>query len=211
MMRKTALAALLTLIVLLSSCTQQTVQASANDPSAAPAPAPPEPYVFPAQSTIRVRIDQSLSTKRNRPGDHFHASLAEPVLVDGQEVISRGTPVDGEVIRSKPSGRFKGRAVLGIRINSVEYRGQVVPIATYLDTRISRGHKKRNFVLIGGGAATGATIGAVAGGGVGAAVGAGVGASAGTVGAIITGKRQVYIPAEMVFTFRLKSDLDLAR
>lgn len=132
-------------------------------------------------------------------------------MVDGQEVISRGAPVDGEVISSKPSGRFKGRAVLGIRINSVEYRGQVVPVATYLDTRISRGHKKRNFILIGGSAATGATIGAVAGGGVGAAVGAGVGAGAGTVGALITGKRQVYVPAEMVFTFRLKSDLDLAR
>ncbi len=119
--------------------------------------------------------------------------------------------MEGTVIYSKPSGRFKGRGELAIRIDAVEYHGQMVPVTTSLDSRVSAAHKKHDLYFIGGGAASGAAIGAMAGGGAGAAIGAGAGAGAGFLGAAITGKKQVVIPAEMVFTFRLKSPLELAR
>jgi hypothetical protein len=205
---KTILAALATLLVgLLAACKNQTTQAASNSTP----PPPPPPYVVPANTTMEVRIDQALSTKSSRVGDHFHGSLAQPLMIEGQELISQGAPVDGIVVESKPSGHFKGRAVLGFRIDSVEYHGQSVPVTTFLDSKVSAAHKKHNILFIGGGAGAGAGIGALAGGGVGAGIGAGAGAGAGLVGALVTGKREVYIPAEMVFTFRLKSGLELAR
>ena len=160
---------------------------------------------------MEVRIDEALSTRSSHVGQHFHGSLAQPLVIEGNEVISQGAPVDGVVVESKPSGRFKGRAVLGFRIDAVEYRGQMIPVKTNLDSKVSAAHKKHNILFIGGGAGAGAGIGALAGGGVGAGIGAGAGAGAGLVGALVTGKREVYIPAEMVFTFRLKSGLELAR
>ncbi len=49
------------------------------------------------------------------------------------------------------------------------------------------------------------------GGGAGSGAATGAGAGAGFVGAVITGKKQVVIPAEMVLTFRLTSPVELAR
>jgi len=87
--------------------------------------------------------------------------------------------------------------------------GRAVPIATSLDTRTSEAHKKRNIELIGGGAGVGALIGGLVGGGKGAAIGAGAGAAAGTGGAALTGEKNIEIPAETVFTFRLKAPAEL--
>jgi len=193
-----------------SACKRQgqDVNASTTQPAAAPAPPPIE---VPADTTIQARIDQTLSTRRSHAGEQFHASLAAPLLIDGQEVISQGAPIQGTVIMCKASGRFKGRGEIAIRLDSIEYHGQPVAITTALDAKLSAAHKKRDIAFIGGGAGSGAVIGAVAGGGPGAAIGAGAGATAGFVGVVITGKKQVVIPAEMVFTFRLKSPVELAR
>jgi hypothetical protein len=191
------------------ACKRQGQDAGATPPAAAPQP--PPPIEVPAGTTVEARIDQTLSTRRSHPGQRFHASLAAPLVIDGQEVISQGAPIEGIVIMCKPSGRFKGRGEIAIRLDTIEYHGQAVPIQTSLDAKLSGAHKKADILFIGGGAGTGAAIGAVAGGGPGAAIGAGAGASAGFVGAVITGKKQVVIPAEMVFTFRLTSQLELAR
>ena len=55
----------------------------------------------------------------------------------------------------------------------------------------------------------GALIGGLVGGGKGAAIGAGAGAAAGTGGAALTGEKNIEIPAETVFTFRLKAPAEL--
>jgi hypothetical protein len=209
MMAKNKLVIFATLLLAIAAACNKT---SADSSKSQPVPPPPPPPIdVPAETIIEVRMDQSLSTERNRPGDHFKAELAAPLVIDGQEVIPMGAPVQGIVTNAKASGRMKGRAILGIRVESIEYRGQAMPIATSLDTKVSAAHKKRNWAIIGGGAGAGAGIGALAGGGMGAAIGAGAGAGAGVVGAAITGKRQVYIPAEMVFRFRLKQPIQLAR
>lgn len=104
---------------------------------------------------------------------------------------------------------MEGRATIGITLETVEYNGQSVPLSTSLDMRTGEAHKKRNIEIIGGGAGVGALIGALAGGGKGAAIGAAAGAGAGTAGAAATGKKEVTIPAETVFSFRLKAPLEL--
>jgi hypothetical protein len=161
--------------------------------------------VIPGGTLLRVRVDEALSTRRNARGDHFTATLVDPVMVNGQTVLPARTRLGGHVLVSTPSGRLKGRARLVLALDSFERDGHRYSISTTAAARVSGAHKKRNFVAIGGGAGTGAAIGAIAGGGLGAAIGAGAGAAAGTVGAAVTGKKQVVIPAESVVRFTLGS------
>jgi len=158
---------------------------------------------IPAGTVLRVRLNQSIDTKHSRPGDTFTATLSSPVVHNGGTVIPAGATAYGRVAESKPSGRFKGRAVLVLRLDSVAVRGRRYAVQTALVSRVTTGHKKRNLALIGGGTGLGASIGAIAGGGMGALIGAGAGAGAGTIGEAFTGKKQVRIPVESLLAFRL--------
>jgi len=156
-------------------------------------------------TTVRVRLQESLDTRRNRAGDRFSASLDGPLVVNGRVAVPRGTLFNGHVVRSSESGRFKGRAALALRLDSFKLNGVTYDVNTSRPVSVSKGHKKRNWLWIGGGSGAGAAIGAVAGGGAGALIGAGAGAAAGTVGAAFTGKRHVGLPAESRVTFTLQS------
>ena len=159
--------------------------------------------LIPGGTLLRVRVDEALSTRRNSRGDHFTASLIDPIVVNGQTVLPARTRLGGHVLVATASGRLKGRARLVLALDSFERDGHRYAISTTAASRVSSSHKKRNLEAIGGGAGTGAAIGAIAGGGVGAAIGAGAGAAAGTVGAAVTGKKQVILPAESVVRFTL--------
>lgn len=186
---------------------QSEAKAGAEAPAAPPASVPA--IVIPQGTILEARVNETLSTENNRAGDAFSASLEAPVDIGGREVLPRGSRLRGRVTTSRSSGRMEGRAVIGITLESVEYNGQSVPIQTSLDTKTSEAHKKRNIEFIGGGSGLGAVIGAIAGGGKGAAIGAAAGAGAGVAGAAATGKQNVVIPAETVFTFRMKAPLEL--
>jgi hypothetical protein len=166
-------------------------------------------FRLPAGTPLRVRIGQSLDTGRNRSGDHFQASLAAPVTIQGKVVLPAGTGIRGHVTSARPSGRLRGRGHIALALDSFEFKGRTHPIATSPVSRTTRSHKRRNFGLIGGGSGAGALIGGLAGGGKGALIGAGAGAVAGTAGAAVTGRKQVHIPAESVFTFRLKGPVSV--
>lgn len=189
------------------------VKATANQPPAQLQPAEPEGrpaiirLVARAGTALRVRLNNSLDTARFRPGDRFTGVLASPVAVQGRTLIQRGANVEGIVRTSSPSGRFKGRAVLGIAIDRVEIDGAMMRVVTDSVVRSSGAHKKRNFTIIGGGAGLGALIGGLAAGGRGALIGAGAGAATGSAGAALTGRKQVRIPAESVLVFRLRQAL----
>jgi hypothetical protein len=181
-----------------------------NKPSpwAQQAPARHE-IVIPRGASLRVRINQAVDTRRNPAGTKFQASLAQPLIYDGATLLPRGTRFVGHVVESKPSGRLRGRAVLSLTLDSVMWNGAEHRISTGDATRVSNRHKKRNLVLIGGGAGTGASIGAIAGGGLGAVVGAAAGSVAGTATALVTGKKNVYLPPETVVAFPVWSPVRL--
>jgi len=180
---------------------------------AEPAPStetpPPAPVVIPRWSVLRVRIDQAVDTRRNRAGDHFHASLAAPVLVHGKAVLPRGTEFTGHITQSDASGRLKGRAVLAVTLDSFRLNGKEYRVHTGSVERLSAAHKKRNLGFIGGGTGLGAALGAIAGGGKGALIGAAAGAAAGTAGAAATGKLEVGLGAETVLTFPFRTTVEL--
>jgi hypothetical protein len=167
-----------------------------------------EPVLLPG-SSLRVRLLETLDTERNRPGDRFTATLDEPLVSGDRVIVPKGTVFTGRVTQAKRSGRFKGRAVLALNLDSFEWHGRTYALRTTTPARVSGGHKKRNWLWLGGGSGGGALIGAAAGGGVGALIGSGAGAAAGTAGMLITGRKDVRLPVESTVTFTLQSRVNL--
>ncbi len=157
----------------------------------------------PDGTPIHVRLDNSLSTKRNHPGDEFTATVTEPLVVDGRTVIPEGARATGIVVDDSRSGRFHGKARISLKLESVEANGTRYDVDTMDDVRRAGSHKKRNWIAIGGGAAGGTVIGAIAAGGTGALIGGPAGAGAGVVYVFVTGRRDVRLPAETPMTFDL--------
>ena len=161
------------------------------------------PVTVPEQTAIRVTLDQGISSNQNRAGDHFEATISEPVVLNDKTIIPQGTPVEGLVVDARPSGHLMGRAHLELALESMQLNGKTYELKTSSSYRRSGGHKKRNWAWIGGGAGGGALIGAAAAGGKGALIGGPIGAGAGTAMAYFTGKKDIHLRPETRLEFRL--------
>ena len=168
------------------------------------APAAPAAIELPAGTNIRVRLDQDLGSKISQPGDSFSATVADDVVVNGTTAIARGSRADGTVTDAKPLGKFKGGAVLAIKLERVTTAYGSYPVSTSSVQHAEKGKGKRTAVFAGGGAGLGALIGGLAGGGKGALIGGLAGAGAGTAGGALTGNKQIVLPAETLLTFKLE-------
>jgi hypothetical protein len=169
----------------------------------------PNPVTVPELTPIHVTLDQAVTSNQSRPGDHFVATISEPVVVDGKTVIPQGAQAEGIVVDAKPSGRLMGRARLQLALQSVDVSGQPYDVRTTSSARIGRDHKKRNWAWIGGGAGGGALIGAAAAGGKGALIGGPIGAVAGSTVAFATGHRDIKLRPETPVTFKLAEPLTI--
>jgi hypothetical protein len=156
---------------------------------------------IPEGTQVQIRIIDNLSSETAKDGDVFHATLDQPIVVDGYTLYPKGADVTGTVTFAHSSGRLSDPGELELTLTSIVSNGRSNPISTQPWSIKGESHTKSNTAKIGGGAALGAIIGAVAGGGKGAAIGAGVGAGAGTVGAAATGKKDARIESEALLTF----------
>ena len=146
---------------------------------------------------LLLRMMNSISTRTAAEGDQVYLQTATPVALNSEIVVPPGTYVQGEVSHAQRSGRVKGRAQLGIRLETMTFAGgKVVKIAPRLSAVDSGGsgqkvdHAESQVnaastrgkdagqvaILAGSGAAIGALAdrsfrGAGIGGGVGTAVG----------------------------------------
>jgi hypothetical protein len=165
----------------------------------------------PAGTLITVRLGETLSSKSSQAGQGFSATVAQPVQIEGNVVIPSGSTAHGTVVAAHPLGRFKGGALLQVRLTSVNINGADTNIQTASVARSLKGKGKRSVVMAGGGAGLGALIGGLAGGGKGAAIGALAGGGAGTAGAAFTGNKDIVLPAETALSFRLTQPLEVKK
>jgi len=189
-----------------SSGTSSSPNSSGN---AASAPAPL--IEIAAGTTLTVTLDQDISTQTNNTGDSFAASLAEPVTINGREVLPSGTKAHGTITQAQAAGHVKGGAILALTLDSITVKGAKYSIETSEFENAGKGRGKRTAVGGGGGAAFGAIVGALAGGGKGAAIGALAGGGAGTAGAAYTGKRDISLPAEARLHFKLTKPVSVSQ
>lgn len=159
----------------------------------------PPRYTVPANTTIRVRMNDNLSSKSAVVGDRFTTTVVDPVYARGVEVAPASSIVTGRVTSVKRAARKSKAGAIGVEFISIRTpQGRTYVIngsLTDLEGTVNadneggvtgRSAKKRNVGFIGGGAVGGALIGAIAGGGSGAAIGAGVGAGLGVAGSYLS-------------------------
>jgi len=178
-------------------------------PAPAPTPAPPPPpepkQVEVASGTmLTVRMIDGVDSSVNHPGEIFHASLENPIVVGDEVVAPEGADVYVRLAAASSAGKFAGKSELHLELIKLESRGRSYSLvsSTYSLSGASRG--KDTAEKVGGGAAVGAIIGALAGGGKGAAIGATVGGAGGGVYQGVTHGKQVRIPSETVLDFQLE-------
>lgn len=198
-----------------ASNTNPQTQTSADNNSAQPAApaqeAPREraPLVVPSGKEITVRLGSAIGSKLSQPGESFSGTIAKDVMVGDEVAIPRGTEVTGTVVDAKALGRFKGGAVLEVRLDSINLHGRDHRVQAAARTFTAKGKGKRTAILAGGGAALGGLIGGLAGGGKGAVIGLAAGGGAGAGGAAFTGNKEIELPAESALTFELTHSLEI--
>jgi len=180
-----------------------------NDPATVAGMNTPAYITIPAGTRISVRTIDRIDSAKNRVGDRFEASLAEPLTVNGNEVVPKGADVYGRLAESKTSGTFTGRSELQLELTGIVVNGQTVPLVTgeYEVSGKSRGASTAKRTV--GVGALGAIIGAIADGGKGAAIGAGAGGGLGAGSEIITKGDQVKVPSETLLDFTLQQDVSI--
>ena len=170
----------------------------------------PATLTMPSGAFMTVRINQWLSSDRNKTGETFYATLVQPLVVNGVVVARRGASVMGTVTDVHKS-HSDASSLLGLQLTSLTLvDGQQIPIQSQVMNRNgSTTSGGQEAATIGTSTAVGAGIGAIAGGGIGAAVGAGVGAVAGSMGAVLTHGRPTVIYPETMMTFRLDGPVSI--
>jgi hypothetical protein len=168
-------------------------------------------YGLPAQLTIKpgtyatIRVNEMLASNKNKVGDLFTGTLAQPLVVDGVVVAARGQNIVGrvaEVGKDKDGVHRLGLELTGITLAD----GTQAPLQSKLVT--TQGRTTPGGVQAGtiaGTTAVGAGIGAAAGWGTGAAIGAGAGAAVGIAGVLATRNHPSVVYPESALTFEVTS------
>ena len=209
MYRRLALHSFLLLLLWASvACSTKPVGENA-EASATSSTSDSKQVALPAGTVVTVRLSSTVGSKISAKGDHFSATVATPVQVDGRVVLPKGAEVLGKVVEAVPQGRFKGAAVLRLVLETVTLNEDSYDVQTSAVSRTQKGKGKRTATMIGGGAGGGALIGGLAGGGKGALIGAALGAGAGTAGAAYTGEKEIVLPAESALSFKLTEPLTI--
>ena len=163
---------------------------------------------IPAGTNLAIRINQHISVKTSRAGDHFDGEVVEPIVDQSDRVVvPKGTQVSGIIDASHRRGHFKGASILELRLTRMSLNGNSYRLDTSDLTRTKKGKGKRSAAFIGGGTGLGMLVGGVASGGVGLLVGGLAGAGAGTAIGGLTGNRDIEIPAESIVHFKLAENL----
>ena len=122
--------------------------------------------VIPAGASLRVRINQGMSSKNTAPGTTFDGMILSDVIAGGLIAIPRGASFQGTVVDSHTAGQLGGKGELKLQLTNVSFGGKVYPVST--DFWWHQGIDKTPSTVGNtvGLASVGALIGAVAGGGV---------------------------------------------
>src|SRR5271157_1383841 len=71
----------------------------------------PSATKLPEGTPIPIRLQSALSSRSSHAGDTFSATIDEPVVIDGQTLVARGTLATGRVLEAKPAASPRGQSL----------------------------------------------------------------------------------------------------
>jgi hypothetical protein len=165
-----------------------------------------------AGTLIRASFQHALTTASNAPGDNFTMKVVDSVKTNNRIVIPIGSTIRGIVAEAVRSGRVKGLAYMSIRFTEVVLpNGQSYSVQIANVSRRAPATKKKDAMIIGGGAGIGTAIGAIVGGGKGAAIGAASGAGAGTGVVLATRGKETGFSSGSTLNLKLTQPLKMSK
>ena len=206
-------------------------QADHPAPAATARPASPD-IVVPAETTIPVRLLNTISTRSGYVGQAIYCETIFPITVNNRIVIPVGSSIKGAVTQVVRPGRVKGKAQLGLRFETL-----ILPSGTTMRLRGTLsgfgGNGKETFKKkeskieadsskgedagkIAETTITGAEIGTIAGVGthrVGTGLGAGsaAGALGGLIWVLASRGKELLLPSGTTMELQLATPLTLER
>ncbi|HXM49375.1 MAG TPA: hypothetical protein VN956_16155 [Pyrinomonadaceae bacterium] len=159
---------------------------------------PVAPPLVPVGTNLKIRLNDTLSSRESRAGDRFAATVIDPVRFS--EAI-----VHGHIRSIVKSGKVTGRTTMNLAFDSIDLPDQKHGVLHGYVTKVyglegtadneggvqskSRGNQalKRSGI----GATAGAIIGGIAGGGKGAAIGLILGGAGGAGSLAINGSKEL--------------------
>ena len=157
--------------------------------------------LVPAGTDLKVRINDSLSSKDSRIGDRFTATVIDPSRFDEARL-------NGHVSSIQKSGKIKGRTSMNLAFDSIEMRDGRKGVLHGYVTRVygegsgradeeggveSGSRTKQTVKRAGIGATVGAIVGGIAGGGKGAGIGLIIGGAGGAGSLAVKGSKELKI------------------
>lgn len=167
----------------------------------------PQTVKLPAGTVIEIRTAEMISSKTNRTGDIFGATLTEDLKVGAEVLFRRGSDVQGRLLEVIRPGKVKGRASVTFDLGEIGSHESTYALQTNAITIEAESSKGKDAAKVGAATAIGAVLGAVFGGKKGAAIGATTGGGAGTAGVLLSRGDEIEIPAERLFSFRLEEEI----
>ena len=162
-------------------------------------PTAPTTVTVPVGTDLKIRLNDTLSSKTARVGDQFTATVIDPVKYSEAKVR-------GHVASIFKSGKVNGKTTMNLAFNSIEttdgLKGKLHGYVTRVygkdsgkadnEGGIESGSRTNQAIKRGGiGAAAGAIIGGIAGGGKGAAIGLIIGGAGGAGSLAVKGAKEL--------------------
>ena len=161
-------------------------------------PAPKVTALVPVGTNLKVRLNDTLSSKESRAGDKFTATVMDPVRFNE-------ATVHGHIRSIVKSGKVKGRTTMNLTFDSIDLTNGKHGVMHGYITKVygskgsadneggvsSESRGKQTVKRTGIGATAGAIIGGLAGGGKGAAIGLLLGGAGGAGSLAINGSKEL--------------------
>ena len=161
------------------------------------------PPLVPIGTNLKIRLNDTLSSKESRAGDRFTATAIDPVRFNE-------ATVQGHIRSIVKSGKVQGRTTMNLTFDSIDLpgdppkhgvlHGYVTRIYGSNNARTdqeggvqSQSRGNQTLKRSGIGATAGAIIGGIAGGGKGAAIGLILGGAGGAGSVAINGSKELRI------------------
>src|SRR5438445_6885497 len=158
------------------------------------------PVLVPVGTNLKIRLNDTLSSKESRAGDKFTATAIDPVRFNE-------ATVRGHVRSIVRSGRVQGRTTMNLAFDSITLPDERHGVLHGYVTKVygsgnradeeggvqSESRGKQTLKRSGIGATAGAIIGGIAGGGKGAAIGLILGGAGGAGSIAMQGGKEIKI------------------
>jgi len=134
--------------------TSSVAEAAAVDAAPAlPVSGESEIVTIPKLYPVVISIDKEVGSKVSTSKDFFPISLAQPVIINGTEIIPAGTKGVGQVVHAKKGGFGGSAGELVLAARYLEFAGKKIPLRSFEfieadDERLARGKDNTESAMI---------------------------------------------------------------